>query len=338
MTAIGSLITKRKSDSSGLGTGNAITGKPRSRYERVVVVSRKTELEELTARFNTVAQVKFYLERAGRDFDIIYQAHEQYHAILSGVRRLIPASQKSMLIDRAMLTQYAFGDDDLVIAVGQDGLVVNAAKYLRCQPIIGVNPDPKQIEGVLLGYDLARLSRQLADTLSGHARIQEVTMAKASTNDGQELMAFNDLFVGPRSHVSARYRIEQGGYGENQSSSGIIISTGAGSTGWMKSIVAGAVGVINAIGGDVHFPDDQAKFAWDADHLLFAVREPWPSKTSSSALVFGIITPEKPLLIHSNMAEHGTIFSDGMEQDFLKFNAGHSVEIAIADHKARLIV
>ena len=311
---------------------------PKSCYEHVIVVTRKTELEELTARFNTVAQARFYLERAGRDVDSIVQEHEDYHAVLDQVRYAIPSAVKSQLIDRQFVPQFTFNNDDMVITVGPDGLVVNTAKYLDRQPIIGVNPDPDKIEGVLLPFTGKKLTSRLAETLQGHAQIQDVTMASVVMGDGQVLLAFNDLFVGPKTHTSARYHIEQAGQGEDQSSSGIIISTGAGSTGWMKSIYAGAAGIVEALGGEVSPLKDDHRLAWDADHLIYAVREPWPSKTSKSSMVFGVITPDKPLVLNSYMADHGVIFSDGIERDYVKFNAGHTATIGIADNKARLIM
>jgi NAD kinase len=334
--------------SSNLNTASSRTGyvpvrapiqsRTKSIYEHVIVVTRKTELEELTARFNTVAQARFYLERAGRDLEPIIQEHERYQMALDKVRHVIPTNVKSQVIDRQYVPQFTFGEDDIVITVGQDGLVVNTAKYLTQQPIIGVNPDPRKVEGALLPFTTKKLADKLSDTLQGHAQIQDVTMAKTVLNDGQELLAFNDLFVGPRSHTSARYHIEQAGQGEDQSSSGIIISTGAGSTGWMKSIYAGAAGIIKALGGEVSMPKEGSRFEWDADYLIYAVREPWPSKTSKSNMVFGVITPEQPLVLNSYMAEHGVIFSDGIENDYVKFNAGHSATIKIAENKARLIL
>ena len=324
--------------SPSITTKKPVQGRTKSIYEHVIVVTRKTELEELTARFNTIAQARFYLEHAGRDVDAIIQAHEQYQQVLDQVRDAIPGGVKSQVIDRQFVPQFTFGEEDIVITVGQDGLVVNTAKYLSKQPIIGVNPDPKKVEGVLLPFTTKKLLKNLPDTLQGQARIQDVTMAKARLNDGQELLAFNDLFIGPRTHTSARYHIEQAGQGEDQSSSGIIISTGAGSTGWMKSIYAGAAGIVTALGGKVTLPKEGSRFAWDADYLLYAVREPWPSKTSKSSMVFGVITPEQPLVLDSYMAEHGVIFSDGIENDYVKFNAGHSATIDIADNKARLII
>lgn len=323
---------------AGRVSAPAYTTSRKSVYEHVIIVTRKTELEELTTRFNTVAQARFYLERAGRDIEPVLQEHAHYQQTLDEVRRAIPAGVKTQFIDRQYVPQFTFGKDDLVITVGQDGLVVNTAKYLQQQPVIGVNPDPDKVEGVLLPYTTKRLGDELSNTLRGQARIQEVTMARASLNDGQELLAFNDLFIGPRSHTSARYHIQQADHEEDQSSSGIIISTGAGSTGWMKSIFAGAAGIIEAMGGTVKMPKQGGRFAWDADYLAYAVREPWPSKTSQANMVFGVIRPDSPLVLSSYMAEQGVIFSDGIENDFVKFNAGHIATISIAQHKAKLII
>ena len=72
--------------------------------------------------------------------------------------------------------------------------------------------------------------------LAGKYNYEMVTMAETELNDGQKLLAFNDFFIGPSSHTSARYEITFDGHSENHSSSGIIVSTGAGSTGWLSSL------------------------------------------------------------------------------------------------------
>lgn len=310
----------------------------RARREKVVIVTRKTQLEELIARFNTVGQAKFYLEHAGQDFGPIEQTHRQYHAVLDGVRSLMPPGVKHQVIDRAFLPQFTFGENDLVVVVGPDGLVVNAAKYLEGQPILAVNPDPASIEGVLLPFVPKEVWKPLTASLYGDPSIKRITMAETVLNDGQKLLAFNDFFVGVKSHVSARYRIEMGGEAEDQSSSGIIVSTGAGSTGWLRSVYTGAARVIEALGGTVNPPPEAGRFPWDADQLIYAVREPWPSKSTGASLVYGVITKAKPLVVTSHMADNGVIFSDGVEADYLAFNAGFRATIRVADKKAHLVM
>ncbi|NIP99398.1 MAG: sugar kinase [Nitrospinaceae bacterium] len=308
------------------------------RFEKAVLVTRKTHLEELIERFNTPAQARFYLEHAGEDFQPVETAHLHYHAVLSRVRECIPKSLKQQVIDRTYLPQFLFGDHDLVIPVGIDGLVVNTAKYLTTQPILAVNPDPATIDGILLPFHPDTVKPALDRAVRNEFQTRQVTLAEAALNDGQNLLAFNDLFVGARSHVSSRYHIQQGGRDEEHSSSGIIVSTGAGSTGWLQSIYTGAAGVIRALGGKVQPPPGGGRFPWDADRLVYAVREPFPSKTTQASLVYGVITPESPLELTSHMAENGAIFSDGVEQDYLSFNAGTTARIGIAARKARLMV
>ena len=310
---------------------------PRTAFEKVVIVTRKTELEELVARFNTVAQSRFYLEHAGRDFTPIEAAHEHFHGVLDGIRGLIPKGLKQQVIERSFLPQFTFGDADLVVTVGPDGLVVNVAKYLDGQPILPVNPDPDRIDGMLLPFTAQTFGPTLAKALRREQPIQAVSMAEARTQDGQTLLGFNDLFIGARSHVSARYEIAQGKKRERQSSSGIIVSTGAGSTGWLQSVYAGAASVVKALGGQVIPPHNGGRLPWDTEILMFAVREPFPSKTTGTKLTFGTITDDRPLVLTSHMTDNGVVFSDGVEVDRLEFNAGTTVRIGLSRRKAHLL-
>ncbi len=314
---------------------------PRARYENVIIVTRNTELDDLVRRFNTKAQARFYLEQAGQSFHTIDAAHERHQAVLGRIRKAIPNTVKSQTICREMVPQFLFGDADLVVTVGQDGLVSNTAKYLAGQPILAVNPDPDRFDGVLLPYTQDTVEPQLYRALyeaPEHTRYQAVTMAEARTADGQRLLAFNDFFVGADSHVSARYEIEVGDRRENQSSSGIIVSTGAGSTGWLQSVYAGAAGVVEALGGTVIPPPNGGRLDWASPFLVYSVREPFPSRATQTGIVHGLVRNESPLRITSRMPTHGVIFSDGVEADFLEFNSGAELTIRVADTVANLIV
>jgi NAD kinase len=304
---------------------------------RLVLVTRQTRLEELVQRFNTEDQARFYIEHLGADFSD-YQAEDRtYRQQVRMVRTLLGALGRLHQVDRAFLPNYLFGPQDTVVVLGQDGLVANTVKYLDGQPVIGVNPDPARWEGVLLPFRAPDLPRLLPEVLRGARPWRGVTMAKATLNDGQHLYAVNDLFIGPRSHTSARYRIEIGDRSEQHSSSGIIVSTGLGSTGWLRSILAGSAGIAAAVTGRPVTIQPPA-LPWDADYLCFSVREPWPSSTSAADITFGRVTARMPLQLLSQMPEHGVIFSDGIESDFLAFNAGTQALIGPAERQGRLVV
>jgi hypothetical protein len=76
---------------------------------------------------------------------------------------------------------------------------------------------------------------------------------------------------------------------------------------------------------------------WDTEHLLFAVREPFPSIASQAQLVFGAIPKKSELTLRSLMPEGGVLFSDGIEADYLDFNSGTVASISVAERVGRLV-
>jgi NAD kinase len=304
-------------------------------FDKIVLVIRKTRLEELIERFNTRAQAQFYIEHAGGDFSGYVLEHDAYQRSLESVRRAIETGLKIQVMDRALVPTYVFSNNDVIVTLGQDGLVANTAKYVAGQPILAVNPDAERFDGILLPFEPADLRPNLHRVLAGKATVRAVTLAEAKLKDGQRLLAFNDLFIGASSHVSARYRIRYGDQRENHSSSGIIVSTGAGSTGWLSSIFNETSGILSFLGGA---PVKPVRMEWEEQRLLFVVREPFVSRHSQAAIVAGTVLPAAPLALESQMPTGGVIFSDGVEHDRLDFNSGAIANIRIAAEKANLVV
>lgn len=304
---------------------------------KIILVTRRTRLDELVVQYNSREQAKFYIEHMGADFADYVREHEQYMRAFTEAKSTLSLLGRLQVLDRSFVSNFVFGERDTVVALGQDGLVVNTAKYLDGQTIIGVNPDPARWDGVLLPFKVEDLKKVVPEVLTEKRAVQHVTMALARLNDGQSLYAVNDLFIGPKTHTSARYEIALGKTKEQQSSSGIIVSTGLGSTGWLKSVLAGARGIAAAASGSpVQFGD--CRMPWDADFLYFSVREPFPSKTTAASLAFGKIAAGEPMILTSQMPENGVIFSDGLEHDFVQFNSGAIARIGVADKQARLVI
>ena len=304
-------------------------------FEKIILVTRKTRLDELVERFNTRAQAKFYIEHAGGDFSSYVLEHDAYQQSLERVRRAVEVGLKIQVMDRALVPTYVFSQSDAIVTLGQDGLVANTAKYVQGQPILAVNPDPERFDGILLPFQPGDLRPHLEQALAGKARVRPVTLAQAKLKDGQRLLAFNDLFIGAGTHVSARYRIRHGDRRENHSSSGIIVSTGAGSTGWLSSIFNETSGILAFLGGK---PVQPIRMEWEEERLFFVVREPFVSRHSQASIVAGTIPRNAPLALESQMPAGGVIFSDGVEADHLDFNSAAVANIGIAPEKANLIV
>lgn len=303
--------------------------------EKIVLVTRRTRLEGLIERFNSRAQAKFYLDRSGGDFAEYQREDDVYRRALETVRRTLDLGLKLQIADRALVPTLLFAESDLIVAVGQDGLVANTAKYVGEQPIVAVNPDPERFDGVLLRYRPSEARGAVQSVLEGRAKMREITLAEASLDDGQRILAFNDLFIGARSHVSARYRIGFGGRSEPQSSSGVLVSTGAGSTGWLSSVFTMA-GAVARIGGGR--PGQAVRLEWEDPRLFFVVREPYESRHSRAGIVAGMIEAGGDLVLESQMPAGGVIFSDGVEADGVEFNAGARARIHAASRKSHLVV
>ncbi|MBW4081511.1 sugar kinase [Paenibacillus sp. S150] len=215
----------------------------RSSENKIILIKRRTRLEELVVRYNTIQQAQFYIERLGADFSDYISEDLLYRKAVETAVIELGAAGRVQLLERQHVPNFIFGDQDTVVVLGQDGLVANTLKYLHGQPLIGVNPDPQRWDGVLLPFTVKDLRLVVPEVFRGQRRVREVTLAKAELNDGQSLYGVNDLFIGRKTHVSARYQVELNGVTEQQSSSGIIVSTGMGSTGWLKSVLAGAAGI-----------------------------------------------------------------------------------------------
>lgn len=291
---------------------------------RVVVVTRATEYHSLLVRHGTREQARFFLESRGRRIEEIADRHARQEAALGAVSSAIPLRWRRAHLDRADLSRFVFGPEDVVVAVGQDGLVANVAKYLEGQQVIGVNPDPTRYDGILVPHAPAAVAELLPAAAAGRARVERRVMAVARLDDGQQLLALNEIFIGHRSHQSARYRLTFGDRSEAHSSSGLIVTTGTGATGWARSIERQ-----RRTGLGLPGPEDAA--------LAFFVREPFPSVATGTDLEHGLLHEGRDIVIVSEMNEGGTVFADGIEDDRLEFTWGMRLSVSLAERALHLV-
>lgn len=325
---------------------------------RITIVTRETRMKGLLKRWSTKGMMEFSFKRARMaaavqtgdlsladsiqssdgddDFDDLEQEDETYQNSVAFLTKELDFGMPVQVIDRAFVPNYDFGMCEAVVVLGQDGLVANTAKYVHEIPIVGVNPDPARFDGVLLPFRIDGARHAVNRVLNHQAKTRSVSLAEVTLHDGQSMLAFNDLFIGVKSHVSARYQLRVDGREESQSSSGVLVSTGAGSTGWMSSVFNMAAGVASSMG--MAAPPKPRPLEWDDRKLLWVVREPFVSRTSSASLVAGVLNEGAQLELQSMTPTGGVIFSDGIESDFLEFNSGSIARIGVAGQRATLVV
>jgi NAD kinase len=289
---------------------------------RAVFVTRESDYEQLLAHHATRDQARFFLETRGQSLAAIEARHNQFLHTVQHARALVPGDWRQAQVRRADLDRFLFGPEDVIVAIGQDGLVANVAKYLTGQPVLGINPSPDLYDGVLVRVPLDRLARLLVASGSGDPPGERRTMVEAQLDSGERLLALNEIFVGHRSHQSARYRISVGDRAEDQSSSGLIVASGTGATGWARSIMEATHAHLKLAPGD--------------HAVAYFVREPFPSIATGTQMRCGRLAAE-PLHVLSRMNDGGVIFADGIEQDFLAFDWGRQVALAPAAHMLNLV-
>ncbi|MEU3747185.1 MULTISPECIES: hypothetical protein [Streptomyces] len=322
---------------------------------RAVLVHRTTEYEELLARHGTHGQAAFFLSARGRSVEAVRERHERVHRALAEVAGAVPLSWRQTRVERADLDRFLFGPEDVVVVVGQDGLVANAAKYLTGQPVIGIDADPGQNAGVLVRHRAAQARRLLPYAVGAGAAVDELTMVEAVTDDAQRLLALNEIYVGPPGHQTARYTLgldgpktqtgpetpagpktqtgpktqgrpkaqDQAQESEAQASSGVLVGTGTGATGWLRSLweQRSSALVLPA-------PAD-ARLAW-------FVREAWPSPTTGTSRVEGLLDAGQGLRLTVE-SDRLVAFGDGVESDALHLTWGQTVRLAAAEDRLRLV-
>ena len=237
---------------------------------RAVVVTRTTEYAELLARHGTRGQAAFFLQTRGRVLDEVATRHTAVEDACREVERATPADWRRAQVDRAELSRFVFGPDDVVVVVGPDGLVANLAKYLDGQPVIGINPDAHANIGALVPHPVA---------------------------------AAGDL--------------------ERQSSSGLIVGTGTGATGWCASLAR------------VQAPGLPLPGAAEPG-LAWFVREAWPSPATGADLVAGVLGPQERLDLRVE-SDSLVVFGDGIEADRLTVTWGQELSVCRAARVLRTV-
>ncbi|MGW7412623.1 hypothetical protein [Streptomyces sp. NPDC054863] len=292
---------------------------------RAVLVHRTSEYEELLARHGTRGQAEFFLGSRGRSVREAQERHERTRRALAEVAGAVPLQWRQARVERADLDRFLFGPEDVVVVVGQDGLVANTAKYLDGQAVLGIDTDPGRNPGVLVRHRAADAAKLLRSAVNGGAA-DSLTMVEAVADDTQRLLALNEIYLGPPGHQTARYRIGQDRERatiEPQASSGVLIGTGTGATGWLRSLWLER-------GSALRLPDPTDR------RLVWFVREAWPSPATGTSLVEGVLSGDERLRLTVE-SDRLVAFGDGMEADALELTWGQTVRVGRAATELRLL-
>ncbi|MBI4411976.1 MAG: NAD(+)/NADH kinase [Deltaproteobacteria bacterium] len=187
------------------------------------------------------------------------------------------------------------GRYDLIITVGGDGTFLRASHHVTKQPLLGVNSSPKVSVGALCSATLREFPKKLRAILNNRFRTRSLNRLEIRVN-GKKLrhMAINDvLFCNTSPGGTSRYLIDVGNRREEQRSSGVWISTAAGST-----------AAIHASGGK--------KLPHFSKQIQYLVREPYQGRHAPYRIVKGILPPGREIKFVNQML-HAALYIDGLQ-------------------------
>ncbi|MDA3963311.1 MAG: NAD(+)/NADH kinase [Planctomycetota bacterium] len=208
-------------------------------------------------------------------------------------------------------------DFDLVVTVGGDGTVLAAHSLLTNTPVLAVNSDPERSLGHFTRCQARDATALLQRWRDDAHSIDTVFRLQIRIGDAAPRAILNEcLFTNCNPALMSRYRIQIGDHEENQYSSGMWLSTPAGSTGAIASA------------GMAPCPDC-------GDALLYKVREPF-QRRGSYQLLQDVLRPPQP--VHLMPTTTGmTCYLDGAHRHALTTPVGTGVVIEACEHPLHLL-
>lgn len=188
--------------------------------------------------------------------------HEQNHP---DIHKLLEKScSKVIYAWKNTLTKSELEDIDLIISIGGDGTALSASHFIENKPLLAVNSSPETSIGALTTITIDQLEKKLEEIKKNNQRTELLERIEVQINDKPiEHLALNEVFIASeKAYYISKYKILFKNKEEIQRSSGLIFSTGTGSTAWFKSA-----------GGSPFSP--QSKF------IKMIVREPYLGKIKS---------------------------------------------------------
>ena len=294
---------------------------------RLVIVHRRTELEELLARHATLGQTEFFLRTRGRTIAGVRERHELLAAALATIRAANPADWRRAEVERADLNRFMFTPEDIIAVVGQDGLVANVAKYLTGQPVIGIDPEPGVNPGVLVRHAPADAARLLRERRTGRGK-DSVALPGTCDGDGAARRRSRN-FRGSTRFSSGTEPTSRPATSSRRRTDGASGNRPPGSSfppG--RAPPDGAPRMALERGGRTLPAPTDPRLAW-------FVREAWPSPGTGTSLTEGALEADE-LLRLTVASDQLVVFGDGMEQDRLTASWGQEISVQLGVRPLRL--
>ncbi len=286
---------------------------------RALVVLKRTAYDRYV-RQSRMPRVLELLARNDRSVSRMQRSDDHHQRTVEELRHALEALGVRATY-RARDTLGVPPEVDLVIAVGGDGTLLAVSHNVRDTPMLGINSAPEDSVGYLCGARMGEVRAHLERVVAGQCpRIRLARMQVAIDDEVVHRRVLNDaLFAHPHPANTSRYLLGHPRLGEaleEQKSSGIWVSTAAGSTAAIRS----AGGRLMPLG---------------SRQVQFVVREPYEGPGTAYALTRGFVRPGEALTVLSKLRE-GRVYLDGPRIAF-PVEMGQRVRFSVSDEPLVLL-
>jgi NAD kinase len=252
-------------------------------------------------------------KKEGVDYEYILQSHERQLQSRALSKEIFP---NAMIVQKENLTKEKVKQVDITIALGGDNHFQYVSHFIEDGLMFGINSDYLSSEGVLLSSTTNNIEEVKRRCDQNEYQIEKWTRINIILNNKFIARATCDVFIGEAErHLTSRNIIFYKGLTRQQKSSGILVSTGSGSTGWFSSAS--------------RFLNEESVFDPKSDYAKFIVTEPYKGSLTDYTLISGKIDKKHHLKVNSLNSDKGKIIADSLEQ--FNFSRGSFVEIEISD-------
>ena len=288
---------------------------------KILIVTKQSKLEYESVKFGLSQEEiirKYKFEHA--NLDAIVTSHT---CQVESRRKLISLFSTAEMQSMCSLTSPIKGYD-LVISFGGDNSFTYTSHFVNNCPIIGINSDPLRSTGALCEWSAKDLEKTASDIINERYEVKEWTRLAATINTEKIMNATSEYFFGERGRKEmTRHVMVYRGKEYDQKCSGIIIATGAGSTGWYHS-------------ANMHvFPEGNI-FSKTEQKAAFIITEPYRYARREDDVFAGDLLPGEEIILHSLSDSEGYASSDSWEE--YSFTRGKTAKIAISSEPLRVVV
>jgi NAD+ kinase len=266
-------------------------------FSKIIIVPKLSKYEWDLQRYRLSPNhllVKYKTE--GVDVARVLASHERQKKSFAVVKKFF---RKAAFLSRRQLTRKVVQEAKMVISLGGDNHFQYVSHFVTNTLMVGINSDPDRSEGALNSLPiqkcevLVRCLREDNLDYEEWMRIQVVLNGKLIP-----LLAVSEIYMGESlRRFMSRHRLMFHGKNEEQKSSGLLVSTGAGSTGWYDSACR------------FLYPKGN-RFRKAEKSIRFLSTEPYDGKLTSHKIAHGKIKQGEILSVRSLNDTNGVLSID----------------------------